>query len=309
MTGQGNRDAVTVGADGSWQSQKAVEAATREAARRGAGLVVLAVARAEGTASGLADLRRLEEDALESARACAKRSVDRARATDPEVAVQAVVLASPDASGLRAVIDRTQLLVLGGHGRRGQAAFSIGSTSGDLARRFGTPVLLPRLDGPPAGAPARHPEVHVGVSGHGDESDLLRLAAVEAGLRGSALRVIRAVPGFPAGQGAAHPEQELEQTWRAVHAVPECAEVPCHVEVVQDDPVAALLARCAADDLLVVGTRGGGTLAGLVSGSVARGILDGLVCDVVVVPPEARTRDSGQSTRSGPRQVSSVSPR
>jgi nucleotide-binding universal stress UspA family protein len=52
--------------------------------------------------------------------------------------------------------------------------------------------------------------------------------------------------------------------------------------------VTALLARCAPDDLLVVGTRGGGTLAGLVQGSVARGVLDGLLCDVIVVPPGAR---------------------
>jgi hypothetical protein len=35
-----NVDLVVVGADGSWQSQSAVEAATKEAARRGAALLV-----------------------------------------------------------------------------------------------------------------------------------------------------------------------------------------------------------------------------------------------------------------------------
>ena len=54
-----------------------------------------------------------------------------------------------------------------------------------------------------------------------------------------------------------------------------------------DHPVAALLAHAGPHDLLVVGTEGGGRLAGLISGSVARGVLDGMPCDVLVVPPTA----------------------
>jgi nucleotide-binding universal stress UspA family protein len=86
-------------------------------------------------------------------------------------------------------------------------------------------------------------------------------------------------------------------TWDAVRSLAVCDAVPVQVEVVQDHPVTALLDRCGPDDVLVVGTRGGGTLAGLVYGSVARGVLDGLVCDVMVVPPGLVGR--GAARRAG----------
>jgi nucleotide-binding universal stress UspA family protein len=297
MAARKNVDLVVVGADGSWQSQKAVAAATREAARNGTNLLVLTIARGEGMPAGLADLRRFEENTMESALATSKRAVMVAESTDRSVPVELAVLQSVDAPALDAVIEHARLLVLGGHGRRGQAAFSIGSTSGDLVRRFRTPVLLPRVEPvTERSAVTRHAEVHVGLSGLRDESDLLRLAAAEAASRGSSLRVIRAAPTSHPGQRMHH---EMEETWRAVRSVPECAAVPFHVEVVQEEPVAALLGRCASEDLLVVGTRGGGRLAGLISGSVARGVLDGLVCDVMVVPPGARTGHPAEVTHTG----------
>lgn len=297
MAGQKNLDVIVVGCDGSWQSQKAVESATREASRRGTSLVLLSVARGKGAAAGLSDVRRWEGDAVESARAIVKRAALVAEATSNDVPPEAVVVRSIDAPALEGLIGRTQLLVLGGHGRGGQAAFSVGTVSGDLARRFRTPILLPRLDGATRKSDPyeRQPEVHVGLSGRGDESELLRLAAAEAWLRGCALRVIRAVPSSHPGQRLRH---ELEDTWRTVRSVPECDSVPCHVDVVQDDPVSALLGRCAPDDVLVVGTRGGGTLAGLVHGSVARGVLDGLGCDAIVVPPGVRTSYGAQSPQT-----------
>jgi nucleotide-binding universal stress UspA family protein len=286
MAAQQNVDLVVVGADGSWQSQRAVESAAREAARRRGTLLVLTVARGDGTAVGLAELRRLEESAVQAARAVSKRAVEAARATDSTVPVEAVVVASLDAPELAAILQRADLLVLGGHGRLGQAAFSLGSISGELARRLRAPVLLPRIDPPPE-TPTIHrsAEVHVGLSGRGAEGDLVRLAAREAAQRGASLRVIRAVPRSQPGEGL---QREVQEIWETVRGVAVSASVPCQVEVVQDDPVTALLARCAPDDLLVVGTRGGGTLAGLVQGSVARGVLDGLLCDVIVVPPGAR---------------------
>ncbi|MEO7069605.1 MAG: universal stress protein [Nostocoides sp.] len=277
---------VVAGADGSWQSLRAVEAATREAARRGLTLMLLTVAGASRTTYGRESLGRLEDTTPASARAASARAVMAARATDPDVSVEVAVVTSPWEPELDRIIERTHLLVLGDHGRGGQVAFSIGSTSGDLARCFRRPILLPGVDTRPRElSSARHPEVFVGLSGQGDETDLLRVAATEALVRGSSLGVIRAVP-------AAHPGERvllaLVRAWQVVRSVPETAAVACHVDVAQDDPVTALLARCEPDDLLVVGTRGGGTLAGLVTGSVARGVLNGLPCDVVVVPRGAR---------------------
>ena len=55
--------------------------------------------------------------------------------------------------------------------------------------------------------------------------------------------------------------------------------------VTQEPAVQALVTRVLPDDLMVVGTRGEGRLAGLIAGSVCRGVLDAMPCDVMVVPP------------------------
>ncbi|HET7477141.1 MAG TPA: universal stress protein [Dermatophilaceae bacterium] len=283
MTAQSNLGSVVVGCDGSWQSQAAVAVATREAARRGGPLVLLAVARRGGMPKGLSDLRQYADSTLESARAVGIRAAEVAEATDPSVAAHVVVAPTVDAEEVEEVRRSAALLVLGGTGSRGQAAFSLGSTSRDLARRFRVPVLVPRVEGASARpVDDRHPQVHVGWSGRRSETSLLRLAAREARLRGWSLDVLHAVPRSQPGDRL---RQDQDAAWQAVHAVPECAEVPCRVEVVYDEPVAALVSRCAPGDLLLVATRGGGTLAGLVRGSVARGVLDVLPCDVIVVPP------------------------
>ncbi|WP_377644677.1 universal stress protein [Oryzobacter terrae] len=285
MSTQNDPDLVVVGADGSWQSQKAVRAAAREAATSGSPLLLLTVAAGELAAGGLAQLRRMEEDAMVLAHATSQRAVQLVGA-HPDLRVDSAVVGATDAPELDAVVDRTRLLVLGDHGRRGEAAFATGSTSAALARRFRSPVLLPRLYGGMTDpGPDRSATVHVGLGARRDESDLLRLAARQAANRGSDLVVLHAVP---VTHDAAREREALEAAWRAVRLVPECEEVTCRLEVVRGDPVGALLDRCGPDDVLVVGTRGGGTLAGLVRGSVARGVLDGLPCDVIVVPPWAR---------------------
>lgn len=283
MTMSNKADLIVVGADGSSQSQKAVQVAGLEAMRDRSPVLVLTIATTEGVSGGLAQLRRMEEESMVVARAASQRALE--LVADRGLRVDVAVLGSPDAAELEGIVERTRLLVLGDRGRGGQAAFAMGSTSAALARRFRSPVLVPSRPGATkALGPVRSRQVHVGLSGRRDESDLLRLAAQHAARRGARLNVLRAVPSFgPAAQvGPA-----LEEAWRAVRLVPECA-VRCRVEVVQDDPVTALLRRCGPEDVLVVGTRSGGTLAGSTRGSVARGVLDELPCDVIVLPPWAR---------------------
>jgi nucleotide-binding universal stress UspA family protein len=279
--------AVVVGCDDSWQSHTAVEAATGEARRRGCPLVLLSVARSDGMRGGLAAMRAWEQDALAAATATAKRAAERAASTDRTVPVQIVVAGSVDDQKVIDIARRAAVLVVGGYGSRGQTAFSIGTTSGALLRRLGTPVLVPRRQ--PAPGPGvrsrasseRPPHVLVGVRLSRDSGEALRAAAAQARLRGWSLAVVHAVATTHPGQQL-HREQQA--VWDAIRAVPECASVPCHVEVVREAVVPALIGRCGPGDLLVVSTRGGGTLAGLIEGSVARGVLDASVCDVLVVP-------------------------
>jgi nucleotide-binding universal stress UspA family protein len=297
-------DAVVVGCDGSWQSQAAVATATREAALRGLSLVLLAVARVGAVADGLSELRRSEGIAEERARAVAKRAAGVAHETDPQVRVEMVVTASLDTSAALALAGRAALLVLGGHGSGGQRALSLGSTSDAVAHWARSPVMVPgtgpdaRSGRPPEGE--REPVVLVGVAGERADGDLLRYAAQEAALRRTPLRVVHAVPR-PASE--VWLADRLEVLWRQVRDVPETVDVPCQVEVVHEDPTTALLSRSRRDDVLVVGTRGGGTLAGLIHGSVARGVLDAATCDVVVVPPGALV---GSATPPAPAEVGRV---
>ncbi|MDT0214951.1 universal stress protein [Rothia sp. ARF10] len=293
-------DVVVVGADGSWQSQRAVEAAAREARLRGRPLAVLTLARARPMGSTLSAQVEAERQALSYAVAIAARARDVAERTCPDVVVETVVAASVADPEVERLADRAGLLVLGGHGSGGEVAFSIGSTSGDLARRFRVPILLPQAQVHVAGAgaagspvreksrhgePAPHePEVLVGLNRGGDSVDMLLLAVAEAGLRGAALRVVRALP---ATSPASDLQGEVHRVWAALRPLLASSSVPCRVEVVHGDPVGSLRDRCRPGDLVVVGTRGGGTLAGLVDGSVARRVLDGLACDTLVVPHRA----------------------
>ncbi len=285
--------AVVVGCDGSWQSELAVEAATREAARRGVVLVLLAIASDRNISGGLSQVTLREAEALEEARGVAVRAGVRAHRTDPTVRTETIVslIDSPQLADLG---ERAVLLVLGGHGARGQLAFSIGSVSADLTRVMPVPVLLPTMDRPhevaPRPAVERRPAVVVGVNGRSPDSQVLALAAEEARLRGCALVVVRALRAHEADAA----ERLRHAMQDAVETVADPLGVPHHVVTVERAPVEALLEHCEHDDLLVVGTRGGGRLAGLVRESVARGVLDVMPCDVLVAIP---SRDNRQAAR------------
>lgn len=67
-------------------------------------------------------------------------------------------------------------------------------------------------------------------------------------------------------------------------------------ELVQNDPRTALLSAVGSDDLLVVGTRGRGGVAGLLLGSVATHCIRHAACPVLVV----RHVDAGSSTPEVP---------
>lgn len=293
---------VVVGCDGSWQSEAAVEAATREAARRKSALALLVVLRERDLAADhLSSFARREREALAAAEAVAKRAKVRAARVDAGVPTE-VVTGTVDSPAVLHLARRASLLVLGGHGGSGQKAFSVGSVSGELVRGFDVPVYVPQVE-PVASRPKRDrpASVVVGVDGRGGEETLLTLAAEEAVARGTGLVIVRAVrPGTSAG-GLALPDV-WDDTWMAVRQAERTADVSSRVTVVVGEPVPVLLAECDTDDLLVVGTRGGGRLAGLIAGSVARGVLDGHVCDVIVVPP-GYSRTTNRTARQGNAQM------
>jgi nucleotide-binding universal stress UspA family protein len=97
-----------------------------------------------------------------------------------------------------------------------------------------------------------------------------------------------------------HPDRLAEMMWRAEPPAPARAEawlsealagwrekypdVVVHSGVIRDHPVSGLLTTAAAQDLLVVGSRGRHALAGTLLGSVSQGVLHHAACPVALVP-------------------------
>ena len=283
---------VVVGFDGSWQGGRAVATAAREAARRGTALVVLTVPRPVSPDDHMVAHPR--------AVALSRRGSDLAALVEPNITIEGLV-AALDSSEVADLAARTDLLVLGGHGGGGQIAFSMSSTSQGLARSFPVPLLVPADRGLEQRQPPieRPPLVVVGLSGADDDASLLEVALEQARWRGSAVVAVHAVPPVP-GMGDDELATETAKMWELVHGARPGPEVSIHVVTCAEEPVPALLSECEPDDLLVVGTRGGGRLAGQVRQSVARQVLDAAPCEVMLAPAGHRvavsTRGGGQPT-------------
>lgn len=143
------------------------------------------------------------------------------------------------------------------------------------------------------------PVIVVGVDGSPESHAALRWALNEAPRRNARVEAVLAhraepafVPASPMGfnphgdMPPQHPEQELHAAVQQVRAlVPGAAEV---AETVVVGDAARQLARASQDaELLVVGTRGRGKVAGAVLGSVAAECLRHAQCPVVVIPRRA----------------------
>jgi len=140
--------------------------------------------------------------------------------------------------------------------------------------------------------------VAVGVDGSESSSHALQRAAIEASCHGWVLHVVRAwsVRTVPRPSdcppGAVPTLQEFEKeaqrrTEEFVRAKLGGAKTPFTVEVhvVHAPPAQALIHASERADLLVVGHRGRGGVAGLLLGSVAEDCVRQAHCPVLVVRP------------------------
>lgn len=278
---------IVVGCDTSRESRHAVVAATVEASRRGMALVLLAVGEQRPYwPDNLARVFRAEAESAQIAHEAADRALALVVATDPAVAVQAVFVKDLDSPELAGVARRAGLLVLGQRGDGGQVTFSLGSTSAELARRFHCPMLVVHAQVRPGESDqvGQDAAVFAGIdTSHGADA-VLSVALTEAVIRDLPLVVVHGVQRADPVDRAV-----VAEGWRRCRAAlrQAClpAGIPSRLVITQADPVPALLHRVGPRDLLVVGTRGRACLAGLITGSVSREVLDKMTCDVLVVQP------------------------
>lgn len=284
---------VLVGCDGSWESMEAVDVAVEEARWHAAPLVLVTVQDETGHgARTLGDWTRNTAAVADEARSIGERSLERVGGRVPDVTVLSVP--STAAAELREITCRATVLVLGRHGASGRVAFTSGSTSDQLTRLVRCPVLVTGSRGSSVREPVHlaaghhRPAVVVGVDDSPAAEVVLSVAVREAQHRGWPLTVIHSL-----GHRAQEVHVEAAAIWARHGDLLLAGRSPDHslarVVVEAGPPVGALLDHAESGDLLVVGTRGEGRLAGFTPGSVAHGVLEAMRCDVLVVPPAAVT--------------------
>jgi nucleotide-binding universal stress UspA family protein len=131
----------------------------------------------------------------------------------------------------------------------------------------------------------------VGVDGSASSKEALRWAAAEAERRGDVLEVVMAwdnpfrdmwIPATSAGADPlAHLRRALERTVSVV--LGEDAQVKVECRVVEGHPAKVLVETARGAELLVVGSRGRGGLAGAILGSVSLHCVAHAPCPVVIL--------------------------
>ena len=277
---------ILVGTDGATAGQAAVRWAAREAQRRRVPLRIVhafdwqwQAARYDSGTEYIDVARQLAEAVISDAR-------DQARSVAPGVALELDTLIGHPAPILLAAAEDADLLVVGNRGRGGFTSLLLGSVSQRVATHASCPVVVVRgredvADGP----------VAVGVDDSPAAEHVLETAFEVAASRAAPLAVIRTYlppPPLwlhdassvrvetPAEDAAEHGRvEEVLSPWRL-----KFPEVPVEVMVSHDSPAAVLNGVSHGAQLVIVGSRGHGTIAGALLGSTGLQSLHHADCPV-----------------------------
>lgn len=273
---------VVVAYDGSEPATHALEEAVRHAAATDVPLMVVTAV------EPLAFAPDLVEEVAETARLRADEAERTARQTLPEQRVLRHVGSGSAADVLLQLARPDDLLVVGSRGHGPGGRLLLGSTSTSVAAHAPCPVLV--VPGPGTG----DGPVVVGLDGSPAAARVLAAARGEAARLGVGLTVVGAVPPLPSTVAdtprVADAERARAYEARArLAALVDAADVDRLPSVdvrVESDTAAEVLVRHARGArMLVVGTRGHGTLRSLLLGSVSRAVLHHAPCPVLVVRP------------------------
>ncbi|MEV7007523.1 universal stress protein [Streptosporangium sp. NPDC051022] len=283
---------IVVGVDGSRVSLEAVGWAVREAGLRGSALRVVHAMPAGplemSDDAPYADVGRWMRDGATSTLTDA---LERVREEDGGVEVESLLLPGDPRSALIEAAKAAELLVVGSHGLGGFRGMLLGSVALGVSGHTACPVAVVRQ--PPKRSRG---EVVAGVDGSSVGADALGFAFAEASLRGVGLRAVHAW-NRPVVGGGPFALADAEETARGERRVLAEAlagwgerypDVKVTEQLEHGHPVDVLREASDRADLLVVGSRGRGDLAGLVLGSVSHGVLQRAECPIVVVPPSER---------------------
>jgi nucleotide-binding universal stress UspA family protein len=199
--------------------------------------------------------------------------------------VRPVLADGPPAQVLCERSRTAEMVVVGTRGHGGLTGAPLGSVSWQVAGHAQGCVVVVRGQWLPVN---RSPgPVTVGVDGSPASRAALTVAFGEASLRTVPLVAVCALADAPGRLGGARQMEEDFGHLMTVHEK-ECPEVTVMRQVAVGSPRSALLTAAAEAQLLVVGARGLGGLAGMRLGSVVEAMLHHSPCPVAVVHADAR---------------------
>lgn len=299
---------VVVGVDGSDQSQAALEWASAEAVRRGVALHIVHALGMPLIVSAYGGPQRFQptNEMSGQADAVVTSAKEKAEKLQPSLAVETVTALEEAPLALIRQSHPHDLIVLGSRGLGSLAALFVGSVSVRVAAQAPCPVVVVPSEG---GKPAttKLDRVVVGVDDSKNARRALGLAVDLTDETEGELVVVNSwevpFPYDPVAMTAAgyQPQDDIfeKQSEELVAELladvmdDQREDVNVQVSVVrtQSNPVSALLEASADADAIVVGSRGRGSVRGLLLGSVSQGILHRSKIPVVVLPKHADEDD------------------
>ncbi|MEK6439056.1 universal stress protein [Pseudonocardia sp. T1-2H] len=291
MDGRSSRR-IVVGVDGSKSALVAVRWAAREAVRRRCELAAVHVY--GWTGPGMVSDPEIWVQYLELIRRAAARCLDEAAAEAADAAPDVEVVprsveGSPEPV-LRAEADHAELVVVGARGAGGFVGMLLGSVATSLVVRSPCPVVVVRDAPRPEDAP-----VVVGVDGSPASEAALAFAFEETSALGAPLvavhtwwdLLVEPVLAPLLDWDAIETDERQVLAERLAGWSAKYPDVDVRRVVTRDRPAHALLEQSETARLVVVGSRGRGTTAGMLLGSVGRALVNHAACSVAVVKPTA----------------------
>jgi nucleotide-binding universal stress UspA family protein len=280
---------VVVGVDGSDSALRAVRWAADEAARRRAPLrLVTAFGWTDDTSAGYPGLGvRYRDILLDQYRQALATAVETARERQPELELTHELRIGYPIATLADEARRAQLLAVGDRGLNRVEGLLIGSVGVAMAAHAACPVVVAR--GPEPTDSTR--PVVVGVDGTPVSEAAIGFAFQAAADRSAPLIAVHTWWDTYLDQSPAvlfRDEDQAYEQERLAERLAGWSEKYPQVEVTRvvarDRAVHQLLERSCEAQLVVVGSRGRGELAGLVLGSVSNALVHKADCPVAVVP-------------------------
>ena len=281
---------IIVGVDGSPASRVAVDWAARDAALRGADLklVHVLVPPAVMAFPEVPMPPGFMEWQDEEGRRLLDSAVKTVEEAGAQVEVSTEMVSGSAVPVLADLSSSAQMIVVGCRGHGALARGLLGSISTGLAHHAHCPVAIIHDEDPLMPHPSKAPVV-VGVDGSPASENAVAIAFEQASFRGVDLLAVHAwsdtgvfeFPGADWSTLQAAGEQTLSERlagWQERYP-----DVLVRRVVVADKPAHQLLEQAESAQLLVVGSRGRGGIAGMLLGSVSTSVLHGARMPVIIV--------------------------